>query len=214
MTMLPKRLTPADRTAVAQHFAALDEPDLRLRFGYLPMADAVHGYVQGLDFGRDALYGVFDPDLRLLAVSHLAVGHDPSVAEFGVSVLKTHRCQGLGLTLLERSLEHAANSGVHTFDIQTLAQNRPMLKLMLRHTADIEADGTERIAHLHLAAGGVVSHLHELALDEMAAAEFLTARRLRDARQLWRGIRHYRRSGALPQAPTATDDAPLQQAGS
>lgn len=212
--MLPKRLTNDDRAAVALHYAALDEQDLRLRFGYLPQASAISDYVQRLDFERDALYGMFDAELQLVAVSHLAVSHDPGVAEFGVSVLKPHRCQGLGQVLMERSMEHAANSGVHTFDIQTLAHNKPMLKLMLRHTSDIEADGIERLVHLHPAAGGVVSHLHERALDEMASAEYLTALRLRDARQLWRGLRHYRHSGALPQASIpATNATPLEQAG-
>jgi GNAT superfamily N-acetyltransferase len=211
--MQPKRLTPTERPAVALHLAWLDEADLRLRFGYWPPADALYGYVQGLDFERDALYGLFDDNLRLVAVSHLAMGHDPTVAEFGVSVLKSHRHRGLGQALMERSIEHAANTGVHTLVIQTLAQNKPMLKLMLKRTQTIESDGTERIAHLHLEAGSVLSHLHELVTDEMAAVDYLKTRGLRELRQLWRGIRHYRHSGALtPSAKPSTDGTPVEQA--
>jgi GNAT superfamily N-acetyltransferase len=208
--MQPKRLTPAERPAVAQHLAWLDDRDLRLRFGYWPAADALSSYVDKLDFERDALYGLFDDQLRLVALSHLAIGHDPHIAEFGVSVLKPHRHQGLGQVLMERSVEHAANTGVHTLVIQTLAQNKPMLRLMLKRTQDIESDGTERIAHLHLEAGSVLSHLHELAIDEWAAVDYLKTRGLRELRQLWRGIRHYRHNGALAApAVASTTNHPL-----
>lgn len=195
--MLSKHLTEADRDHVLRHCARLDADDLHLRFGYLPPAEVLQGYVQGLDFAHDALFGVFDGQLQLQALAHLAIGpHDRSVAEFGVSVVKACRHQGMGLALLERCIEHAANAGVHTLLIQTLAENKPMLRLVLKHTHDIESEGSERLAHVPVAAGSIFTHLHELGLDELAAARHLFDQTRGHARRLWQGIRHYRHHGA------------------
>lgn len=195
--MLSKHLTEADRDQVLRHYARLDADDLRLRFGYQASAEALQGYVQSLDFAHDALFGVFDAELQLQALAHLAIGHpDRTVAEFGVSVLKTCRHQGMGLALLERCIEHAANAGVQELLIQTLAENKPMLRLMLKHTKDIESEGSERLAHLPIAEGSVLTRLHEMSLDEMAAVRHLFDQTRDHARRLWRSIRHYRHHGA------------------
>ncbi|MDV7398992.1 hypothetical protein RZS08_46720, partial [Arthrospira platensis SPKY1] len=87
MIMLPKRLVDKDRQYLFEHFKGLEERDLWMRFGYAASDSALKAYIDKLDFEQDALYGVFDLDLKLLALSHMAVmGKEKKVADFGVSV--------------------------------------------------------------------------------------------------------------------------------
>lgn len=194
--MLTQRLGEGDRDRIRQHYSKLDEDDLHLRFGYLPHSPALDEYVRKIDFQNDAVYGVFDEKLNLAAVSHLCTSHqDPQTAEFGVSVHKTFRCKGLGMALLERSIEHAANTGVRCMVIQTLVENKPMLKLMLRHVTTVDMDGRERIAHVPVEPGTFLSRLHEVTLDEWALLHHHADQGVLAARQVWRSIRGFRTQG-------------------
>jgi len=89
-----RELWPAERPALYEHFLSLARPDRRLRFG-APLSDfSVREYVTRIDFEQDALFGVFDDELRLLGVAHVA--RADTYAELGVSVLDGHRGPGTG----------------------------------------------------------------------------------------------------------------------
>ena len=54
---LLERLDDSDREDLRRHFLSLGDDDRRLRFG-LPVTDAhIDRYVDGLDFGRDVIFG-------------------------------------------------------------------------------------------------------------------------------------------------------------
>ena len=191
--MLPKRLVDKDRQYLFEHFKSLEERDLWMRFGYAASDSALKAYIDKLDFEQDALYGVFDLDLKLVALSHMAVmGHEKKVADFGVSVLSAYRCKGYGLELLQRSIEHAANIGVEKLMIQTLAQNKPMLTLILKNTSDIEVDGRERIGKLELENGTLLSKLHEFTVDEIAIAQFIVEKEVHHLNDMWRAVKDHK----------------------
>ncbi len=176
--MLLKRLSALDRPAVTEHFAAQERRDLYLRFGYWPSRAAIEGYVNALDFEHDALFGHFDRSLRLVALAHLSMGQPNQSAEFAVSVCVAHRCHGLGQSLLDRCIEHASNCGIHSIHIQTLAENRPMLCIVLKHRHQMQSFAQERLATVPVPAKGLLSQLHESLQDEMAALEHLGVRGL------------------------------------
>src|SRR5215472_5687428 len=88
-TIEVQRLTEAVRPALAAHFRALPSDDLRLRFGAPISSERIEAYVAGIDFGRDAVFGVFDDELALIGVAH--VGFLADAAELGISVLPGHR---------------------------------------------------------------------------------------------------------------------------
>src|SRR5262245_23734498 len=107
MTIVVHRLNESARAALRVHFLALSSEDRRLRFASTLSAESVIAYVDGIDFDRDAVFGVRDDSLRLVGVAHVAFGDD--VAELGLSVLPAHRGHGVGSALFDRAVAHARN---------------------------------------------------------------------------------------------------------
>ena len=94
-----RSLGPRHRDRIAAHLLGLEGYDRYLRFGYNATDEQVQRYVDGLDFERDEIFGIYNRKLELIAMAHLAFSHDPShrsCAEFGVSVLKKARGRGYG----------------------------------------------------------------------------------------------------------------------
>ncbi|MGH8723794.1 MAG: GNAT family N-acetyltransferase, partial [Burkholderiales bacterium] len=109
MDIIIRELSRAERPALQQHFLALGGEDRRLRFG-APMNDAgVRAYLARIDFGRDAVFGVFDDALHLIGAAHVA--RSDAHAELGVSVLPGYRGRGVGGALLARAHLRARNWG-------------------------------------------------------------------------------------------------------
>ena len=110
-TVPVKALGEHDRRRMLRHFLSLERPDRILRFGSFMSDEQVTKYVNGIDFNRDMVFGVYNRVFRLAAVGHLAfaprqpasegVTEKDRVAEFGVSVLKSARGLGIGSKLFE-----------------------------------------------------------------------------------------------------------------
>lgn len=81
--------------------------DRYLRFGYAAQDKQIERYVEGLNFDRDDIFGIYNRKLELIAMAHLAYANDQrfdSCAEFGVSVLYPRRAwKGYGARLFERA---------------------------------------------------------------------------------------------------------------
>lgn len=80
--------------------------------------EVIHHYVEGINFDQDAIFGVFDADLKFIGLAYLAylpeIKSQARAAEFGVSVLPKGQYQGLGSALLQRSAVHSRNSNIQT----------------------------------------------------------------------------------------------------
>src|SRR5689334_12288191 len=99
-----RSLGPAHRERITAHLLALDADDRYLRFGYPATEEQIRLYVEGLDFDRDDIFGIYNRKLELIAMAHLAFSRDPEAsqcAEFGVSVLQKARGRGYGTRLFE-----------------------------------------------------------------------------------------------------------------
>ena len=67
--MVPIRsIGPRERDRIAQHLLALPQHDRYLRFGYAASDEQVQRYVDGLDFERDELFGIYNRRLELIAI--------------------------------------------------------------------------------------------------------------------------------------------------
>lgn len=112
------------------HFLALPPQDRRLRFGRAMTDDAVIDYVGGIDFERDAVYGVVDPVLDIAGALHLACsGHG---IELGLSVLPQARGAGIGTRLLQHAAQLARQRGAARLYVRDLASNDAMQRLARR----------------------------------------------------------------------------------
>jgi GNAT superfamily N-acetyltransferase len=174
------------RRRIAQHLLSLTERDRYLRFGYAARDEQIQKYVDGLNFSRDEVLGIFNRKLQLIAVAHLAYEPTPQIkgraamAEFGVSVLNTARGRGFGGRLFERAALHARNRGIDTLFIHALSENGPMLAIARKAGAKVERDGSESEAWLRLPPDSVSSHVDEAIERHMAEVDFQLKRHLRN----------------------------------
>ena len=178
--VLVKALGERDRRRVQRHFLALDRDDRLLRFGSMLQDEQVANYVAKIDFTKDIVFGVYNRLFQLVGVGHLAFTSRDArpdsihytdkekVAEFGVSVSKSARGQGVGTRLFERAAIHCRNSDVDTLYMQCLSSNRTMMHIAKKAGMQIEREYGEADAHLHLPPPSPASVLAE-ALDEQFA---------------------------------------------
>ncbi len=163
------------RERIRQHLLSLDSGDRYLRFGHAASDAQIAHYVDGIDFARDEVFGIFNRRLVLIAMAHLAYAPRPQFAtrpamvEFGVSVLAIARGRGYGARLFEHAVMHARNRGTDTLFIHALSENTAMLRIARRAGATVERDGSESQAWLKLPPDTFVSQVEELV--ETHAAE-------------------------------------------
>ncbi len=173
------------RARIARHLKALDVHDRYFRFGFAANDEQIDRYVNGLNFERDEIFGIYNRNLVLIAVAHLAyapdTGANPS-AEFGVSVLAQARGRLYGTRLFERAMMHARNVGVNRLYVHVLSENAAMLRIARHAGSTFVCDGAETEGHLTLPPATLNCHLTELVEEQLAQANYqikLQARQLR-----------------------------------
>lgn len=170
-----RTLAPRHRVKIVGHLYRLNEHDRYLRFGYAASDEHIGRYVEGLNFERDEVYGVFNRRLELVAMAHLAFSIDPqwsTCAEFGVSVLSQCRGKGLGAKLFDHAVVHARNEGVHMLFIHALSENSTMLRIAKSAGARVERDGSESEAYLQLPAADLDSQVTQIVNEKMSEMDY------------------------------------------
>ncbi|MBC7413640.1 MAG: GNAT family N-acetyltransferase [Herminiimonas sp.] len=179
-----KELSERDRRRLLMHFLALGDSDRLLRFGTVLPDELVTRYVQRLDFARDTVFGVFDADLKLVGVGHLAfvpcdtkpvfttATEKERIAEFGVSVSSTARGHGIGTRLFERAAIHCRNEDVDTLYMQCLASNQTMIHIAKKAGMQIHRAYGEADAFLKLDPANPASMLQEAVEEQVASLEY------------------------------------------
>jgi RimJ/RimL family protein N-acetyltransferase len=182
--VLVKSLAERDRRRVLRHFMALDRDDRLLRFGSVLPDPQLEAYIAKLDFTKDIVFGVYNRMFQLVGVGHLAFtsrdAHPDSmhytdkekVAEFGVSVSKSARGQGIGTRLFERAAIHCRNSDVDTLYMQCLSSNRTMMHIAKKAGMEIRREYGEADAHLHLPPPSPGSVLAEALEEQIAKIDY------------------------------------------
>lgn len=170
-----RSLGPRHRERLFAHLVALDPQDRYLRFGYAATDEQIQRYVDGLDFERDDIFGIYNRKLELIAMAHLAFSSDAahmSCAEFGVSVLKKARGRGYGTRLFERAVVHARNEGVQMLFVHALSENTAMIKIARKSGARMERAGTETDAYLLLPPATLDSRMSEMVEEQVALTDY------------------------------------------
>ncbi len=184
--MVPVRsLGPQHRARIATHLLGLSEHDRYLRFGYAASDAQVQRYVDMLDFGRDALFGIFNRRLELIAMAQLACSASSeyaNCAEFGVSVSAHARGRGYGARLFDRAVMLARHRGVSMMFIHALSENTAMLKIARNAGATVRRDGHESEAYLQLPPAGLDTHVSKLMAEHYGEVDYQLKKQ---ARQFW-----------------------------
>ena len=170
-----RSLSLRHKPRIWRHLQALSAQDRYLRFGYVATDEQIERYVQGLNFVRDEVFGVYNRRLELVAMAHLAYSVDPqwaTCAEFGVSVSAHQRGKGLGAKLFGHAVMHARNQGVSLLFIHALSENVAMLKIARHAGAQVQRDGSESEAYLSLPQANLDSQLSGLMHEQMAELDY------------------------------------------
>ncbi|MDE1181141.1 GNAT family N-acetyltransferase [Paraburkholderia sp.] len=186
--VLVRELTSADRERLLTHFLALEEDDRLLRFGQIVPDHVIENYVRTLDFTRDTVFGVFDAQLHLVGVGHLAylpAEGDKRTAEFGVSVLESARGQGIGTRLFERAAMRSRNTHVTTLYIHCLSRNSTMMHIAKKAGMKIEYSYGEADAYLTLSPADQSSIIAEMLQEQAAVFDYAMKRQARHASKLF-----------------------------
>lgn len=170
------------RGPLKAHFDALGDEDAQLRFGSRVPIEVRRRYVDGIDFTRDAVFGVFADDLALRGVAHLACGE--SEAELGLSVLDSSRGQGIGSALFERAIIHARNQGISVLTMNCLAQNAAIMHIARKAGMRIVIAQAGADAYLELPPGNPLTLGQELAEQEIARFDWTLKANLNYVRAL------------------------------
>ncbi len=202
MTVTVQRLSEGARAALMAHFLALPTEDRRLRFGSLPNAEGIAGYVDRIDFDCDAVFGVHDDRLALVGVAHVAFSDD--FAELGLSVLPAHRGHGVGGALFERAAAHARNRFIPRLFMHCLAENAPIMRMARRYGMDIATAAGDADAHLELPPASPASITGEFVADRLALYDHA----LRAHGAAWKRI-----NAALVAAPAPRLARPVRPGG-
>jgi len=172
-------LRPYNLSDIQKHLLSLSPQDRYLRFGYAASDEHISRYVQSLNFERDEIYGIFNSDLQILAMAHLAFNtrtelpEDKRItAEFGVSVQASARGRGYGYQLFRRALMHARNAKASSILIHALSENAPMIKIARRAGATLERDGSETQALLSVPKRNLESRITEFLTDQYAQTNY------------------------------------------
>jgi GNAT superfamily N-acetyltransferase len=170
VTSVVQHRSPAARAAYREHLAKLPPHDIYLRFGAPMTPDALNAYVERIDFHNDVLFAIHDHDLSMVGAAHVAFGIDD--AEFGVSVLPSHRRRGYGLALVERAAQHVRNRFYRRVYMHCLAQNEPIMRLARKAGMDIVLAMGEADAYLALPPANPLSVTQEAMRDRLALIDY------------------------------------------
>ena len=168
-TVAAQRLNADGRATLLAHFLALPARDRCLRFGTALAPSAIANYVNRIDFDRDAVFGVHDDRLAVVAAAHVAF--EDGVAELGLSVLPEHRSRGVGGALFERAMAHARNRCIRRFFMHFLVRNEPIMRIARRFGMHIVTRADEADAHLELPPASPASVAGEFVTDSLAACD-------------------------------------------
>ena len=177
------------RQEILNHLLQLNDEDRRLRFGTQTPDEVIRHYVDGLDFNKDAIFGVFDLNLNLVGMAHLAYlperkGQTRAV-EFGVSVLPEGRSQGLGTALLQRSAVHSRNTSVETLYVHCLANNKAMMHLAQKAGMTVEYAYGDADACLKLPPANPATIVEEAANEQWAGMDYALKENLKRSNEAW-----------------------------
>lgn len=189
--VMVRELAANDRDALLAHFLALDDEDRLLRFGQIVPNHVIENYVRTMDFTRDTVFGVFDHQLELIGVGHLAYlpsQNDKRTAEFGVSVLERARGKGVGTKLFERAAIRSRNTQVTTLYMHCLSRNATMMHIARKSGMRIEYDHGEADAYLSLDPANHSTILAEMMQEQAAAFDYAMKRQAQRTAQLFQSL--------------------------
>jgi RimJ/RimL family protein N-acetyltransferase len=173
-----QKLAAVQRPQLLRHLLDLSTADRRMRFGASMQDEAVAHYVEGIDFARDKVFGIFGLDMEVVGMAHLALDRAQRFAELGLSVDAHERGKGFGFALLQRAKLHAVNLGFRTLFMYCLTENKTMVHLARKAGLKVVAEQGAADAHLRLDPPNYGAVAQEAVEDQIALVDLFWKQQL------------------------------------
>lgn len=127
MNISYKKLSSFEKKDFANHLKRLDDEDRFCRFEVYTPDEFIEEYVRNISlFKNDTIFGAFDDRLKIRGAIHISFKEDN--AEFGLSVEKEWRGNGIGKYLFQRAISYSRLMGSKKLECIFFRKNHWMMK--------------------------------------------------------------------------------------
>jgi RimJ/RimL family protein N-acetyltransferase len=172
-----------------KHLMDLSKEDRTCRFSSMVSEDFINNYVNNIKWSEDIVLGIFNNDLELDGVVHVALVND--VAEIGISVSNSCRKSGYGFKLFEAGMIHARNRGARKIWTTCSRTNNKMVKLAMKHGLELVCDTTEVEGHLEVPPGDAITWMIEQTSSTLAIVDYVQKFQSKNVQNFWKPILYH-----------------------
>lgn len=172
MPHLVYKLQPREYSRYRKHLLSLDEESRYTRFGFMIKDETIEQLCDKFESTphEHKIFVIEDADLNVVAAGHIAL--EANETELAFSVLKEYRKQGMGSSLMSRTIEWCQNRNIKGGCMVCLSTNTAIKKLASKHGILVN-DGGETLANITIPDPTPSSVLHEVVDSSMARADHI-----------------------------------------
>jgi len=167
MSYLVYRLRPNEYSRYRKHLLALDEESRYTRFGFMIKDETIEQLCDKFEANskQHKIFVIENEDLEVVAAGHISL--EGGETELAFSVLKQYRNQGMGDSLMKRTIEWCQNRNIKGGCMVCLSSNTAIKKLASKHGLLIN-EGGETLANIVIPEANMASVIHEVVDSNMA----------------------------------------------
>lgn len=172
MPHLVYRLRPEEYHRYRTHLLALDAESRYTRFGTIIKDEVIEQLCDRFEANHKEhkIFVIEDNDLKVIAAGHISL--EGGETELAFSVLSEYRKQGMGSSLMSRTIEWCQNRNIRGGCMVCLSTNIAIKKLAGKHGLLIN-EGGETLANIVIPEPSPASVLHEVVDSNMARVDHL-----------------------------------------
>lgn len=172
MSHLVYRLQPHEYYRYRKHLLALDEESRYTRFGFHAKDEIIEQLCEGFEANpkEHKIFAIENDELEVVAAGHISLAGGET--ELAFSVLQGYRKQGMGSSLMSRTVEWCQNRNIKGGCMVCLSTNVAIKKLASKHGILIN-DGGETLADIKIPEATATSVMHEVVESNMAKLDHL-----------------------------------------
>lgn len=173
MLHLVYRLRPEEYHRYTQHLLALDSDSRYTRFGTVIKDEVIQQLCQQIQANHQQhkIFVIEDEQLAVVAAGHIALVDGET--ELAYSVLKEYRNQGMGSSLMARTIEWCQNRNIQGGCMMCLSSNTAVKRLASKHGVLINQGRGETMANIVIPQATVSSVIHEVVDSNWARADHM-----------------------------------------
>lgn len=172
MPHLVYRLRPEEYHRYRTHLLALDDESRYTRFGIMVKDDTINQLCNQFEANpkEHKIFVIEDEQLNVVAAGHIAL--EGGETELAFSVLTRYRQQGMGSSLMKRTIEWCQNRGIKGGCMVCLSSNVAIKKLASKHGVLVN-EGGETLANITIPEATATSVMHEVVDSNLARISHL-----------------------------------------